>query len=52
LVEYGENRLGEWQIVRETIMEASENEDLPVDRIAGGGAVEIRLTNLLNGFAE
>jgi hypothetical protein len=47
IVEYEENEHGEWKMSREVPVEAKEIINLPVDRFSGGGAVEIRLTEIL-----
>ena len=46
--EYSHAETGEWILVGEKVVEISDIVGLPEDASLGGGAVEIRLTNLLD----
>jgi hypothetical protein len=45
--EYVQNVIGELILKKETLVDQLSIINLPVDRISGGGAVEIRLTDLI-----
>jgi hypothetical protein len=49
IVEYKENDAGEWRVHYETPVNIDDINGLPEDSISYGGAVEIRLTKLLDG---
>jgi hypothetical protein len=46
--EYDHNDRGEWKLIREIPVDLKDIAGLPEDVSMGGGAVEIRLTELLN----
>jgi hypothetical protein len=46
--EYQQDNAGELQVVREIVVDAKEIAGLPTDSSMGGGAVEIRLSDLLS----
>lgn len=46
--EYQQDSSGELQLVRETVVDVKDIEGLPADSSMGGGAVEIRLSDLLS----
>ncbi len=46
--EYGEDQSGELVLIRESVVDVHEINGLPKDGSLGGGAVEIRLTQLLD----
>jgi Immunity protein 26 len=48
LREYGQKHNGKLMLIRETVVDIRDIADLPEDVSMGGGAVEIKLTNLLD----
>jgi hypothetical protein len=46
--EYEQSNTGGLRLIKETVVNIDMIANLPIDRISGGGAVEIRLTNLLD----
>jgi hypothetical protein len=49
IIEYDQNDTGEMNPRKITVINASEIVGLPVARLSGGGAIEIRLTDILEG---
>jgi hypothetical protein len=46
--EYKQKATGEWVLHKETLVEVKDIVNLPKDSFLGGGAIEIKLTNLLD----
>jgi hypothetical protein len=47
--EYDQSETGKWILVRETVVDEKDIIGLPEDSASGGGAVEIELTEILDG---